>query len=310
MKGREKGVHADLYRQNLVTCSEVYELLTRFASCKKLTRGKKVIGNKKAVSNREIQDKLLGNHNTEEQIPKRLAAEITEIVTKWPREGTSKGRSEGTNLFTTKLSLRSPREEAIAMMRKAFVAAADLKEGGEGLSRRTPYSVATPLPLFSHRDRSATARRLLGLPALLYRNPIWHTRIERTDKVHLYLDVSLSMEGEIELVYAAIVPLKKHLHEPVHLFSTTIENASFRSLETGRIATTGGTHISCVTEHIIESHVKRAVIVTDGYVGTPPEDHINTLKKRWVIAHSLITPKGHMEEMEFCKVWKLPPLEG
>jgi hypothetical protein len=55
----------------------------------------------------------------------------------------------------------------------------------------------------------------------------------------------------------------------VHLFSTRVADVSFKDLAEGKCPTTGGTAIECVIDHMRVHEIRRAVVVTDGFVGRP-----------------------------------------
>lgn len=55
--------------------------------------------------------------------------------------------------------------------------------------------------------------------------------------------------------------------QDVHIFSTNLQDVSVGDLAKGTCRTTGGTSIVPVAQHIRETGVRRAVIVTDGEVG-------------------------------------------
>jgi hypothetical protein len=67
------------------------------------------------------------------------------------------------------------------------------------------------------------------------------------------------------------------VHPTVHLFSTKISDISLDELRRGVCRTTGGTDIACVAEHMSANRVRRALIVTDGWVGVPSGKHWTTL---------------------------------
>jgi hypothetical protein len=55
----------------------------------------------------------------------------------------------------------------------------------------------------------------------------------------------------------------------VHLFSTKIADVTAGQMRSGTCLSTGGTEIACVAEHMRDHRIRRAVLVTDGYVGHP-----------------------------------------
>jgi hypothetical protein len=63
----------------------------------------------------------------------------------------------------------------------------------------------------------------------------------------------------------------------VHLFSSKVADMSLAQLKAGQCQSTGGTDIGCVAEHMQKHGVQRALLVTDGWVGSPKGQHLQTL---------------------------------
>lgn len=57
-----------------------------------------------------------------------------------------------------------------------------------------------------------------------------------------------------------------------------MHEVSLPALRRGACRTTGGTDIHCVAAHMREHRVRRAVILTDGYVGRPAGLDRNTIR--------------------------------
>ena len=93
------------------------------------------------------------------------------------------------------------------------------------------------------------------------------TGLRSRDTVHLYLDVSGSVESFLEPLYAAVRGVAKLIWRYVHLFSTDVVDVPIRDLAKSACQTTAGTSIVAVARHIRQNGVRRAVIVTDGEVG-------------------------------------------
>lgn len=87
------------------------------------------------------------------------------------------------------------------------------------------------------------------------------------ERVHLYVDVSGSVESLLGRLYAAVRDVRDLVARDVHLFSTDLRELSVAGLAKAACSTTGGTSIVPVARHIRENGVCRAVIVTDGEVG-------------------------------------------
>ena len=89
------------------------------------------------------------------------------------------------------------------------------------------------------------------------------------EPVHVYLDVSGSMNSVREALYGAILDCRGDVHPVVHLFSTQIAEATLAELRAGVCRSTGGTDLACVAAHLHRHRIRRALLVTDGWVGTP-----------------------------------------
>jgi hypothetical protein len=136
--------------------------------------------------------------------------------------------------------------------------------------------IDTPLPGF---DRRSVVLASLGAQPLLYTQGV---RIRRPvpggEKVHVYLDVSGSIGDLKGPLYGAVLDCRESVYPRVHLFSTEVADITLEELRRGVCRTTGGTDISCVAAHMRKKRIRRAVIITDGYVGKPAGQDLETLK--------------------------------
>jgi hypothetical protein len=97
------------------------------------------------------------------------------------------------------------------------------------------------------------------------------------ERVHVYLDVSGSMDAVKGPLYGAVLDCETLVYPVVHLFSTKVADISLAELRRGVCRSTGGTDIACVAEHMAAHRVRRALLVTDGWVGKPRGQHQDTL---------------------------------
>ena len=67
---------------------------------------------------------------------------------------------------------------------------------------------------------------------------------------------------------------------------------------TARAPTTGGTDIACVLEHALQARPRRVLVLTDGYVGQPPEDLVRKIERRGLEIRVLLTPGGWRRDLE------------
>ena len=105
-------------------------------------------------------------------------------------------------------------------------------------------------------------------------------RFRAGQRVHVYLDVSGSMEAVKNALYGAVLDCQAFVHPTVHLFSTEVADISLAELRRGVCKSTGGTDIACVAAHMAANRVRRALLVTDGWVGKPHGQHLRTLAER------------------------------
>ena len=76
--------------------------------------------------------------------------------------------------------------------------------------------------------------------------------------------------------------------------------------------TTGGTDFVAVTRHALEMRVRRALVLTDGWVGDVPEEHARELAWRGTRFAAVVTFNGDPSFASAldAKIWQLPSLEG
>lgn len=133
------------------------------------------------------------------------------------------------------------------------------------------------------RDRLMSARRQLGLPSTIWAQPgTVKARVpERRVQAHVYLDVSGSMARTLPYLVNLIMPFVAQGKADVFQFSTQVDHLQLKNLQKGLVRTTGGTQITCVTDHLLrhEDHVTRALIVTDGYTGRPLPEHLQRISE-------------------------------
>jgi hypothetical protein len=183
---------------------------------------------------------------------------------------------------------RRERERALekalaALLRRVFV---------EDRSGRPRYS-AEAVPMVSpdpSRDRRAATRRaaarMLGAPEpLLFRSEVTRWRPERRS-ARVYLDVSGSMNGLLERLHAALVPLRRLLAPEIYVFSTEVVPVSQADFAVGRLPSTGGTSVEPVLRHLCGAEVARprravaplhTLVLTDGWFSEPSQAAVQAL---------------------------------
>ncbi len=153
----------------------------------------------------------------------------------------------------------------LRLFRKIAVASAHGR--GMPLAGTAPFPVTTPIPTF---DRRSVVLNALGSPSILHGTEITNRRRTLSDQVHVYVDVSGSITGELKsALYGTVLGCREFVFPRVHLFSTEVADVTLGQLRNGECKSTGGTDIACVADHMRRNKVRRAVILTDGYVGWP-----------------------------------------
>ncbi len=227
---------------------------------------------------------LLGGHegdstagNLESRSPVLFEA-VREAVEKWPQPPNPiRGRSLADVLQKNTVQVRKkPARRSIlrALLRKVG------DRDGRGSIRRVREGRAmacTPVPTL---DRRTGVLHALGVQTLLYSGEIARPcRVPSGDKVHVYVDVSGSMGGLEGAIYGAILDCLDCVERSVHLFSTKVQDISYTEIRDGIVQSTGGTDIDCVARHLEQHRIRRACLITDGWVGKPAGGICRTLKK-------------------------------
>lgn len=197
-----------------------------------------------------------------------LAQGVADIVRHWPSPPQPiKGISLSELLRDSRIRITRP-PSTRRLLRELIGKVAGQSGTGRGARRLTTGEtlIESPIP---GPDRRAMTTRALGITPLLYRS-VSPAALRRPDqeRVHIYVDVSGSMEDIKGALYGAVIDCEALVHPKVHLFSTAVAEVSPAQLRAGVCRSTGGTDIRCVTKHMARHKVRRAVLLTDGYVGS------------------------------------------
>lgn len=198
-----------------------------------------------------------------------LLETVREIVERWPQpQQPIQGRSLADILRSKLVRPRRVTENRARLTRLiARIARTEPNTRRGMLSGFVTADVLSPLPRY---DRRTIVLRALGRPPL-WSTDTWTLRRPRCENtpVHVYLDVSGSVMGIRGALYSAVLECRDLVHPKVHLFSTQVVDVSLAEMKAGKCLTTDGTDSGCVAEHMRKNRVRRAVLVTDGYVGRP-----------------------------------------
>ncbi len=226
---------------------------------------------------------LLGGHPAEgvpdgqlEQQAPVLFDIVRSLVEQWPQPPDPiRGRSLADVLQTTSIQAR-PLPGNRRLLRQLIRKVAGFSAtGAVRQTRRDTLDAPSPLPSLSRRSM---VLRALGCEPLLHVGPTtWQHSVRSGERVHVYLDVSGSMDAIKGPLYGAVLDCQALVFPRVHLFSTKVADVSLAELRQGICKTTGGTSIDCVAAHMSANRVRRALLITDGWVGTPRGRHQQTL---------------------------------
>jgi hypothetical protein len=314
---RLRDAHWRLYAEESVTTEELYELLERIEVTDGELAGLPLLGDHGDRSDRG------DGHDAQDDDPAtplhpEVLREVRDIVARWPMVTERSGRDQGASLHEQRVSRVERNRQAAAVLRRALAWAANAG-GAPGGWRRDEADTPALLPFDSGRDRRGAVQRLLGAEPLLWAGETRATGRAPADRVRVYLDVSGSMEGAIAPLYAALAGSLDLVEPRIHGFSTEIAPLTHAQLRAGLRLTTGGTEIEAVTAHLLGHGAKgspnarpprRALIVTDGWVGAIPDAHCQALARRRVRVAAVLTHDG---DASFARaigapVFRLPPL--
>ena len=260
-------VHQALYSDTGASYKEVFDLLP----C--MLKGQ-VLGDIPLIGGHEEGDPA----GQLEQKSPVLFEIVRELVEQWPQPPDPiKGRSLADVLQSINVNAKKvPSNRAILRKLICKVAAT---QGYGHIPRRElqGFETLTPIPVLSRRS---AVQHALGSPTLLYPGVVpWVRRRFSGQRVHVYIDVSGSMSGILRPLYGAVLDCEDLVFPSVHLFSTQVTNITPKQLRAGVCKSTGGTDIACVAGHMAAHKVRRALLITDGWVGQPRGSHLKTLSE-------------------------------
>ncbi len=169
-------------------------------------------------------------------------------------------------------------------------------------------------PLPNPADRSVHARQALGLPTLLRSQRILTpARVREAPAcAHVYLDVSGSMFGVLPWLAGLVLPYVAAGRARVFQFSNAVQPISLDALRNGHFETTTGTDLDCVYAHWLRCpRVRRALVLTDGYVGSPRADLRRAARERGLQLHAVLPAEDAWQEdlaPLAASITVLPPL--
>jgi len=271
-------VYRALYSEAGASYSDLYRILRRNIDEEEALAVPLIGDHQKGKKPEQSKEAGSSDGNLEERSPV-LFDIVREIVEKWPQPPDPiAGRSLADLLKEAACKPQRKLTKRQALRRLLQKVGGVLNGGGRRLVRKTDrMTIETPVPIWNRRSTVLSA---MGFEPLLHPAVL---SIERRafggERVHVYLDVSGSIGDLKGALYGAVLDCSDFVHPKVHLFSTSVADINLEQLRCGVCKTTGGTDIDCVAQHMREKNVRRAVIITDGYVGRPGGQNRKTLAK-------------------------------
>ncbi|MEO8577854.1 MAG: hypothetical protein ABI556_14185, partial [Gemmatimonadales bacterium] len=262
---------------SLLTYGEIISALERTASGR--AAESKHAGGKSPNDAPDISTRLLGGHGISDAEraadsggrDSRIANALPKLVSEVSVLAEhSKGAGSGGKIETLTLD-RVQKERRLELALAVLLKKSFLRQSSG--SKRWLEERVPAISVDRSRDRRAGVRhvmsRRLGIPQPLLFNSE-STRLRPAPcAAPIYLDVSGSMNGLLERLYAALRPLRRQLLPEMFAFSTVVTPISKADFDAGTIRTTGGTSLQPVIDHVIESSrrsgTRVAVVLTDGY---------------------------------------------
>ncbi len=282
LKGEYLNIHKALYTdEGDVTYVDIYNAITKTIVPK---NGILLIGNHglAGVSFDQFGNPITGDVDLETQ------KIIVEIVGKWPAVDPRKGRDEGIGSVEELFTAVNGNKRVSSVIKKALEKVVNSATGSIRLNKYRPTESLLPYPTIP--DRKASVLSSLGQNPIFFKGNIIKSTPTLVGKVHIYLDVSGSMEEYLEVIFGSLIPLRQYLHPIVHCFSTEVHDHSIKEVLSGRYKSTFGTHIDCVLKHIEQKKINKAMVITDGYVGEPSEHLLNKLPEKFLASVAITEP--------------------
>jgi hypothetical protein len=290
-------VHQRLYSDDSITATELFQLLERVGA--------------EALDGDEPM--LLGSHSAgdgDESLHPELQRELRDFVARWPMIDRRSGRDQGGAMAEDHVTPGERCRQAVAVLRRTIAAAAGTTDDGVA-SRIGATSLAVRTPFDAGHDRRAWVQRLSGVEPLLFDGSIASRLPVGCEPIRVYLDVSGSMDRVLPPLYAALAACLDSVEPIVYGFSTDVAPLTHAQLRDGLKLTTGGTEVATVTEHLLRTGARRAVIVTDGWVGRIPDDHLAEIRRRRLRLAVAVTTPGDpgFASAASLSTYRLPELQ-
>jgi hypothetical protein len=268
-------VHEKLYRGKYCA-DDLYELLVYLEEKK----------NKGAID--EII--LIGNHSGE-----HISEEVKEILDGilkkmdgaliWNKPGT-RGAGEKLNIEEQKIvrfQKNKWEQSTLHVLKRCLLP--DKKKKNE------ITTTEVMMPVLSSSDRRSMARYTYSGIIPISKNI--STKPAESQLAHIYLDVSGSMNTEINALISLLYHFRSYIKMPLWVFSNDVTAARFRD-GTLEYDSTGGTSIEPVFDHVRQNKIRKCLIVSDGYVEDIDDFMLRDLRRENMMV--LVSAKGNPQK--------------
>lgn len=187
------------------------------------------------------------------------------------------------SLLRKRLDISKKRKELEEELRKVAKQSlySKLEVKLKGMFPKIPETSVIP----NFRNRRAIISLINEQYQPFFQNPL---RPKDFGAVTIYIDVSGSMDGFIPTIYKLACNCKDYLDETIYLFSNDVRGITKDELLKGVIKTTGGTD-DCFLTHALDTHKKKIMVFTDGYLSVSNENK-NRLSKAGIKIVAAYTP--------------------
>jgi len=240
---------------------------------------------------------LLGDHSSQQggdQGESYVREVVREVSKKWsepPFRFRAPGGRRKSNSWSSLIG--DSDSETRRVFRRVIGYLTRAADGAKPVGDRQAISATGGSGVFPNpRDRLWKARQMLGLPSMLWMQPVDRpVRKSRRARVVVYLDVSASMFTLLPDLLSLLNPFFRRGEIEVYQFSGEVVALKPADLEQGNMQTSRGTDINCVLEHILNNPFRSAAILTDGYTGSARVDLVQEVRAKKIKLH-LVFPDG------------------
>lgn len=286
-----------LHRWSTPLYQEILDLLTDWI--------KEMVAQGKAV----VVPTLLGDHSAEgdaQAAEDDFMKEVLKRVAKnWPAPPFAQPgkRGEGFDLNDWLMKLSQSSQEARRAFTRVLRYCLGPRYGTQERRARGMIPGMSGLHVLPNpRDRTAQARARLGVKGLLWNSPglVRARTYDIPARAHVYLDVSGSMSQILPHLLDLLLPYVATGQAQVFQFSNKVEPLTSDQIKAGKLRSTQGTDINCVLRHMADQrHVRRALIVTDGYVGRAADEVQRLIGERHIAIYAAITGEsGYTQDLK------------